>query len=142
MQILQEKFQITEEDPQTDGGNEWAVDAPHRSVVLPTMAIRSSRPGAPNQADFSSPQTNAMPAGMFIDNQIPQPNDHTMQYVTSGATDPTGGVTGATLKRGFRAIEEVVATPYTNPQVENFYDEVTVDGKTGFLKRNNYLDRE
>lgn len=131
---------MTPEKPEND---EWVSQESQRHVVrLDSLNINSSRPGAPKQANLRELDTNQMPPGMFIDNQSPNVNDHRMQYVAAGETDVSNSVNGAMLKKGYQR-QEMSGTDdlYTNEHVEEFYGEATVDGETGFLERNNYLDR-
>jgi len=60
-----------------------------------------------------------------------------------GDTDVSGGVNPETLKVGFHR-REMKATDdqYGGEHVDLFYGEATnEDGETGFVERNNYLDR-
>lgn len=154
--LLQEKFQRTVPDPNTDGGNEWATQESQRHAYdQPSQHYETSEPkkrysrelwGAPI-ADFDSPKTNDMPPGMFIDNQLPTVNDHNMQYGPAGSTDVSNSVDGKMLRKGFQR-QEMRGTDdmYTNEHVEEFYGEASGSDDagnkyTGFLERNNYLDR-
>jgi hypothetical protein len=73
--------------------------------------------------------------------QTPNPAKD-MPYVAAGSTDVSNSVNGAMLKKGYQR-QNMLGTDdlYTNEHVEEFYGEATVDGKTGYLERNNYLDR-
>jgi hypothetical protein len=57
-------------------------------------------------------------------------------------TQVTDDVTAGSLKTGFDR-KECCPTDdqYTREHNDAFYDEVHVDGVTGFVERNNYLDR-
>lgn len=139
--LTQEKFQRTEKIPaDNQHSNSWTSQESQRVAHrTPEMMVRSSRPGAPNQADFMSPDSNALPPGMFNDNQWPDLRPQG-KYVASGSTDPSNNINGETLKRGYAAQD------FTPAQADNdipalFHDEATVDGQTGYLIRNNYLDR-
>lgn len=139
--MMQEKFQRVEKIPSDDDhSNSWVSQESQRIAHgTPEMMMRSIRPGAPNQADFMSPDTNALPPGMFNDNQWPALRPQG-DYVTSGASDVTGNVEGSVLKQGFKRQEFTPEqSDYDRPAL--FYDEATVDGETGFLERHNYLDR-
>jgi hypothetical protein len=140
--LLQEKFQRTMK-PEPPEPHEWATQESQRHAVhLEPLNVTSDRPGASSMVDLQELKTNQMPGGMFIDNQNPQVNDHKMQYVAAGETDVSNSVDAAMLKKGYQRQNMHPADEmYTNEHTEEFYGEATVDGKTGYLERNNYLDR-
>ena len=141
--LLQEKFQRTLPDPQTDGSNDW-TRVKRKVAPQDYMQVSSSRPGAGSAVDFESPVTNRMPPGMFVDNQ-PQADIRRMSNAHSnlaGSSDESNSVNAAMLHKGYQR-QNMLGTDdlYNNEHTEEFYGEATVEGKTGFLERNNYLDR-
>jgi hypothetical protein len=145
--LLQEKFQRTVDiPPRNDDGNRWVTqDSQRRVFVHPNSRITHERVGAGSDADFDTPVTNRLPPGMFISNQDISPDVAVGQVRDgglAGSTDVSNSVDAAMLKKGFqRQHLEPSDEMYTNEHTEEFYGDATVDGKTGFLERNNYLDR-
>jgi hypothetical protein len=98
---------------------------------------------APGFRDF---KLNYLPPGMDITEQV-LTEQNSMPLSMAGETDEsnavnTGNVRKGWIKRDFSPVEDM----YTNEHVEEFYGEAkgTDDGGdkiTGFLERNNYLDR-
>jgi hypothetical protein len=140
--LLQEKFQRTvrNEPPELD---QWATqDSQRRVFEFSNQRITHERVGAGSDADFDAPVTNRLPPGMWIDNQAPSMGHQIPDVGFAGATDVSNSVDQAMLKKGFqRQNLHPSDEMYTNEHTEEFYGDATVDGKTGFLERNNYLDR-
>jgi len=69
------------------------------------------------------------------------PNDSFKQTV-AGATDVSDRVNDKTARDGKYRIEmKPYDDQYTGEHTDPFYDDPKVDGKSGFVERNNYLDR-
>jgi hypothetical protein len=131
--LLQEKFQTTSSDPQEDGTDRWATFASARSVN-----------GEHRNEDVAI--FNYLPPGMDISNQ-PHKRIESMPLSIAGATDVTNVVSVPTIRRGWlRKDMSPVDDMYTNEHVEEFYGEArgtddSGEQYTGFLERNNLLDR-
>lgn len=126
--LLQEKFQVTAERPAKDS-NSWGT-------------FESARVTSGTERDVG----NYLPPGMDITNQ-PNTKQPSMPLSMAGETDESNAVNTANVRKGwikrdFSPVEDM----YTNEHVEEFYGEATGkddggDKVTGFLERNNYLDR-
>jgi len=120
--VMQEKFQI-EVPNQPDGSNEWASDKSARSTK--GTSIREGK----------------LPPGTNIESQETadlrkQPLVFSGEDDISADNNPEARKSGYT-RRMFRGTDD----EYTRQHNDAFYDEITVDGQTGFLERNNVLDR-
>lgn len=114
--LLQEKFQRTVRDPKTNGGNSWG-------------SFEQTRRTTRAQATY-------MPPGMNIG------EGYARDGGLAGSTDASNSVNDSMLAKGYqRQNMSNTDEMYTNEHVEEFYGDATVDGETGFLERNNYLDR-
>lgn len=142
MKIVQEKCQTT-----SRVGDSSDSDNPHGGWVDDRAArVKKGLPGREGRhgGDPTSRSMdnavfyNSLPPGMDVDDQ--ETIDSRQQpLVTPGRTDFTVDSTAEDLARGFSK-KRMLSTD--EPQAGRvFYDEVTVDGKTGFLERNNTLDR-
>ena len=131
--LLQEKFQTTSNDPQTDGTDKWATFQSARSMN-----------GEHRASDVEL--FNYLPPGMDITNQ-PHTRQESMPLSIAGQTDVTNVVSVANVRRGWlRKDMSPVDDMYTNEHVEEFYGEArgtddSGEEYTGFLERNNYMDR-
>ena len=83
-----------------------------------------------------------------IDNQISQGHavdssaDTSMPLSLAGATDASNAVDSKLLRKGYRNQRlSPQEDMYNMEHTDLFYGEATVDGETGFVERNNYLDR-
>lgn len=139
--LLQEKFQVTSEEGPKDS-NSWksfdSVRTNSRPVETETYTGLYTT--------VRDPKMNHLPPGMDITNQdlTFQPE---MPLSMAGQTDESNAVTVKNVRKGwikrdFSPVEDM----YTNEHVEEFYGEATGkddggDKVTGFLERNNYLDR-
>lgn len=150
--LLQEKFQRTVTDPQTDGGNSWgSFKNARRTSAIPEGRVDTSEAKKRNviggiDAAIDYPKSNRMPPGQEINDQYSRPGKD-MPYVAAGATDVSNSVNGSMLKKGFQR-QDMKGTDdmYTNEHTEEFYGEAKGEDDagnkyTGFLERNNYLDR-
>lgn len=145
--LSQEKFQVTAE-PRKKRDHQWATFESQRRVISEdtrsydtSEAKKRTVIGGINAA-FSAPITNRMPPGQEIMDQKLAPSFNVRDGGLAGSTDESNSVNAAMLKKGFqhqnmRPEDEM----YNNEHVELFYGEATVDGVTGFVERNNMLDR-
>jgi len=146
--IVQEKFQACLPDPHEDGENQWISDKQARAKkMMPgreglALGDPASRPM--NNAAFF----NALPPGMDIEDQ--EVVDIRRMGFTTAGNDPQGDAVGdvtqdlnaRSARTGFdRKRMRPTDDEYSNEHVDAFYGEATVDGETGFLERNNNLDR-
>lgn len=122
--IVQEKFQVNL-PPEPETNHTWVTDKSARS------------PGS--QPSYF----NCLPPGMDIEDQetTDQRSVPWAGCLGSG-TQITEDVTAQSLRKGYDR-KKLLGTDdmYTREHNDAFYDEVTVDGGTGFLERNNMLDR-
>ena len=139
--LLQEKFQVTAPKNQPDNETQWASFEANRHVVELKERTYTSNKGA----DLTEKITNMMPPGMFIDNQSPNFGKPFASQFSESPHVPHQGVQGIekdVLRKGFaNEVMSPIDDMFTNEHVEEFYGEATVDGETGFVERNNYLDR-
>lgn len=131
MDNLQEKFQITAPSNKNDDANEekWVTpDSQH--VRYPEYTLGEGFNVLP-------------PTGLHE----PVISEHQMPLVLAGSTDVTDCVSGSALKDGFvHHNMEGTDDQFTGEHVDLFYGEAvgTNDAGhevTGFVERNNYLDR-
>lgn len=144
MNKMQEKFQQIAPRP-AKGDNQWANFKNNRVVSRLKDVSYPDTPGETGAEGFTDKLENAMPPGMFIDNQTGlQGKFHPITL--AGKTDEQnireGSLNDKTLRNGFFLSKmSPVDDMYTNEHVDGFYDSVTVDGVEGFVERNNMLDR-
>ena len=139
--LLAEKFQVTADEAPKDS-NSWANFESVRTNSRPVET--ETYTGL--YTTVRDPKMNYLPPGMDITNQdlTFQPE---MPLSMAGQTDESNAVTQKNVRKGwikrdFSPVEDM----YTNEHVEEFYGEATGkddggDKVTGFLERNNYLDR-
>lgn len=152
--LLQEKFQRTAEQEKPED-HEWANPSSFgdkfsiRKVYQQSKSLfyGSDETGAPDQGSFYDAKFNKMPPGMFIDNAEPMVTEHPFKYVAAGESDVSNRVDATMMKHGFKPNQmSPVDDMYNNEHVEEFYGEAHGEDDagnkiTGFLERNNYLDR-
>ena len=143
---LQDKPQVTLDraarEPRT-----WAdPKSARRSAAQETQHYdidptkRAAIVGSVNDA-FDAPRTNRMPPGQDIGDQV-QSRQNAQPYSNAGATDESNSVNAAMLLKGYqRQPMSPEDELYSSEHIDLFYGEAEVDGKTGFVERNNYLDR-
>ena len=148
--LLQEKFQVTAE-PRAKRDHAWTSFESQRDTraqeeqhyAVPSSEKRMAIGGA--LADFDAPRTNRMPPGMNINNQTQTPN-MPQPRSAAGETDVSDMVSSS-MRNGFTRIPMMGTDDlYTNEHTEEFYGEANGEDDagnkyTGFLERNNYLDR-
>lgn len=143
--LLQEKFQVTAERPKREDREWTSFESQRVTHAIPERSIDTSDAKKRNtlggiDARIDTPMSNQMPPGMGMRNQNPVPG-HRMPYSAAGESDVSDMVSRSMAKGYTRIPMRGTDDLYTNEHVEEFYGEATVDGKTGFLERNNYLDR-
>ncbi len=140
--ICQEKFETRiESNRNDDASSGWVTDKSAR--------VKKGTPGREGRAggDPSSKQMDnavmygSLPPGTDItDAEISDIRQQ--RLVTGGTDDVTDNPKGGDFKSGYVHLElQPTDDMYTREHNDCFYDEVTVDGVTGFVERNNYLDR-
>lgn len=147
--LLQEKFQRTvkrgpKEDHSWKSFESTRTTHDHPKQMYRTDPLRAASVvgGCPPElTDFSAPKTNELPPGMNITHQGPGVGS-TKDGGLAGSTDVSNSVNDSMLMRGYQRQNMHSADEmYTNEHTEEFYGDATVDGETGFVERNNYLDR-
>jgi hypothetical protein len=85
---------------------------------------------------------NELPPGM--DGEAQSCSDQrSMSLSMGGETDVSHDWNPTAVRQGWSArAMRPTDDLYTNEHCDAFYDEITVDGVTGFLERNNMLDRQ
>jgi hypothetical protein len=136
--ILQEKFEVRY--PQSQNGQSgWTTDA----------SARRSKGGYRTRSTAGiyegvGKALNDLPPGMDIDSQnLADIPSQPMSMGNLGNGDQvTTDVTEESLRMGYDR-KKLLATDdaYTREHNDSFYDEPVVDGETGFIERNNMLDR-
>jgi hypothetical protein len=142
--IVQEKFEVHEPIP---------AAADHRWVTDKSVRTKKGMPGREGRTggDYSSRLTdksadfNSLPPGSnLIDAETNDMRVMPMNYngnMGEGG-DRTQDVTATSIREGFdRKAFRPTDDMYSREHQDAFYEDVTVDGVTGFLERNNMLDR-
>lgn len=127
--IVQEKFEVRlPRAPEGVEGTGWVSDSSARV-----------KKGTPNGC--AGVMLGSLPPGMDVEDQ--ELADIRQQpEVMSGQSDVSKDWNRGAVKDGFTRREmRPTDDMYTREHNDAFYDEITVDGQTGFLERNNYLDR-
>jgi hypothetical protein len=132
--VVQEKFQVNEplREPRS---HEWTSDSSART-----------RKGLQTRHDsgvYNSYRAdlNCLPPGMDMDHQEVR-EINPMRTVTGGTDDVTDNPKGRDFSKGYVSLDlRPTDDMYTREHQDAFYDDVTVDGVTGYLERNNMLDR-
>lgn len=123
--ILQEKFQVDNAPNANDDAHSgWASDASART-----------------HKGVSGQDSVTLPPGMDIANQRVS-DQRPMPLSMGGETDVSADWNPEAVRKGFKRLPmRATDDEYSNAHVDAFYDEMTVDGETGFTERNNMLDR-
>jgi len=140
--IVQEKFECRFPIPDDDNGNSWVSDKEARNKKR--LPGREGRPGG----DLASKTMDnavfhlGLPPGSDVEDQ--EVTDIRKQpFSMGGETDVSKDWNPEAVHRGFKHLElRPTDDMYTREHNDAFYEEVTVDGVTGFLERNNMLDRQ
>ncbi len=122
---MQEKFQVVPPDNLNDDAHSgWKSDASARR-----------RHGVDGQDAVQ------LPPGMDIDAQKIAPRD-SLPMTMGGESDVSADYNATSVRQGYeRKRARPTDDEYTKAHQDAFYDEITVDGDTGFAERNNMLDR-
>jgi hypothetical protein len=142
MGIMQEKFQINLPSNGNDNASSgWVSDKSAR--VKKNIPGREGRAGG----DFESKRMNnatffnSLPPGSNIIDQE-MADIRKMELVMSGESDVSMDYNMGAVKKGYTKRQmSPTDDMYTNEHNDAFYGECIVDGETGFLERNNMLDR-
>jgi hypothetical protein len=133
--IVQEKYQVDEANPADKDPGPWKSDKSART--------RRNLQGRTIKGLYKTHgyDLNKLPPGMNIqDQEVSEINE--MRTVTAGTDDVTDNPSGNDFRKGFVSLPmRPTDDMYTREHNDAFYDEVTVDGQTGYLERNNMLDR-
>lgn len=123
--ILQEKFQVDNAPNANDDAHSgWASDSSAR--------VKKGAVGHAGQV---------LPPGMNIEAQHCS-DQRSMPLSMGGETDESKDWNGEAVRKGYsRKAMLPTDDEYTKAHNDAFYDEMTVDGETGFTERNNMLDR-
>ena len=130
MGVMQEKFQVRYPMKAAEPDRWVGVDS-----VLTTKGLNRST---------AATMLNSLPPGSDIEDQ----EEADIRAQPFGGpwgtgTQCTDDVSATSVQKGFdRKTLRPTDDQYSSEHVDLFYDEVTVDGVTGFLERGNVLDRE
>lgn len=121
--ILQEKFQV-DLPPAAPEEHTWRSDGSART-----------------KKGVSGQDSVVLPPGQNIDRQRLPPKDN-LPLVMGGETDVSRDFNPEACRNGYKRLQaRPTDDEYTRAHQDAFYDEITVDGETGFAERNNVLDR-
>ena len=134
--LVQEKYQSDYPNPADKDPGPWASAASARRSKRELQTRASS-----GLYESYGSGLNDLAPGMAIDRQnlsdIPE-----MRTVTGGTDDVTDNPSGGDWGKGYVPLKmRPTDDQFTREHNDAFYDEITVDGQTGFLERNNVLDR-
>lgn len=139
--IVQEKFEVRPPyNPNDDAESGWKSDKSARRSKSEYMTRAVS-----SLYETYGSGLNDLPPGMDIERQnLADIHAQGMSKGNLGTFDDvTVDVTRESLRQGFdRKQLRPTDDMYTREHNDAFYEDVTVDGVTGFLERNNMLDRE
>ena len=142
--IVQEKFQVDyPQNHNDDAQNGWASDRSAR--------VKKGTPGREGMrgGDWASKTMdnavfyNSLPPGSDItDAELSDARVMPMAGSLGTGSQVTNDVTAMSLREGYDR-KRLLGTDdqYTREHNDAFYDDITVDGETGFIERNNMLDR-
>lgn len=136
--LVQEKYEVAFPPTDDDNGNEWVSDAAARRK----KGIPGREGSGLGDQSSNARYLQSLPPGSDIEAQETS-DQRVMPLVMGGETDISRDWNPAAVRFGYthrqmRPTDDM----YTREHNDAFYDEVTVDGVTGFLERNNMLDRE
>ncbi len=127
--IVQEKFQV-EFGPTEEAPGPWVCDKSARV-----------KKGVPSRDPSNATFFNGLPPGSDGEDQELS-DQRQMPLVMSGQTDVSRDWSPEAVANGFSRLRmRPTDDMYTREHQDAFYDEITVDGVTGFIERNNVLDR-
>ena len=147
--IVQEKFQVNM--PQSSGApgtsESWVTDVQARAKK--NMPGREGLPGGDSNSRFSTLNAmyHSLPPGMDIEDQE-NCDIRRMQVVDVTGYNQVSRETGASprspmqMRKGFARLNLLSSDDeYTREHNDAFYEDVTIEGESGFVERNNMLDR-
>lgn len=137
--IVQEKFQVVvPQKPEGTEGGGWVSDGSARD-----KRRIHTRNATGRFENVRGDLYNSLPPGSNIEDQeVADFHGQPMAAGLGSGTQVTQDVTRQSLRSGFdRKKLRPTDDEYTRQHNDCFYDEVTVDGVTGFVERNNMLDR-
>jgi hypothetical protein len=137
MKGLQEKFQILAPAAK-ENGHEWTSARAARNTGDAGFLHETNR----EAMGPIGPKFNQLPPGMELDNQL-RSRIHQMPMSVAGQTDVSHDTNAEAFDCGYTRRAMLGADDvYTGEHIDHFYgDAVDEDGKTGFVERNNMLDR-
>jgi hypothetical protein len=140
--LVTEKFQV-DYDLQTndDAHSGWKSDKSAR-VKKGTPGREGLAGGDPaSQKMNNAVQFESIPPGMDMEDQEVS-DQRVMKLTMGGETDVSRDWNSEAVRQGYtRRDLRPTDDLYSNEHADAFYDEITVDGVTGYLERNNMLDR-
>lgn len=140
--IVQEKFEArVEENANDDAQNGWASDKSVRTKKgVPGREGRAGGDWDSKTMDNAVHYQSLPPGTDITDAEISDVRKQ--RLITAGTDDVTDNPSGGDFKSGFVKLRlQPTDDMYTREHNDAFYDDVTVDGVTGYVERNNYLDR-
>lgn len=139
--ILQSKFQVTPAENRNEERDTWVTDKSARAKK--GLPGREGRSGGDHESKAMNNAVlfNSTPPGMDLEDQeVTDQRRFPMRMSSEG--DVTPDYSRKALKDGYTAHDCCPTDDqYTNEHRDCFYDEITVDGVTGFCERGNVLDR-
>ena len=135
--IVQEKFQINNPQNHNDEQSGWVMFDTRVKKGAPGEKVRGQ-----NSA-YNAYLYNSLPPGMdLVDQEMADIRVQPYGGSMGTGSQVTDDVTAKSLRQGYDR-KALLGTDdaYTREHNDAFYDEATVDGVTGFLERNNMLDR-
>jgi len=139
--ICQEKFQVSVPENRNEDVEGWVSDKSAR-VKKGTPGREGRAGGDPSSRSMNNARLyTSLPPGMDItDAELSDIRKQRM--VTAGTDDVSDNPSGENFRTGYVPVTmRPTDDMYTNEHQDCFYDEIKVDGVTGYLERNNYLDR-
>jgi hypothetical protein len=140
--IVQEKFETRiEPNSNDDAQNGWVSDK--------SVRVKKGTPGREGRTggDWDSKTMDnavhyqSLPPGTDINDQEVA-DIRKERSITGGTDDVTDNPSGGDFRNGFVKLRlQPTDDIYSREHNDAFYDEATVDGVTGYVERNNYLDR-
>lgn len=140
--ILQEKFQVDYAQERNDDASSGWISAKSARAKKGTPGVEGRDGGdAASQRMNNAVQFTSLPPGMDIEDQE-MTDQRAFATVMSGESDVSKDYNPEACRKGFKRLAmRGTDDEYSNAHVDAFYDEMTVEGETGFTERNNVLDR-
>lgn len=140
--ICQEKFEVRLPDNHNEETSGWVSDKAARTKKgLPGREGRAG--GDPSSRTMDTAVFyGSLPPGSDIEDQE-NSDQRVMPFSMGGQTDVSKDWNPSAIRDGWSARKmRPTDDMWTNEHCDAFYGEMTVDGVTGFLERNNMLDRQ